>query len=416
MKSKAIFSLLLVVSFPLFLSAQLNHFLYLQTEGKQPFYAKIDKKILSSSVSGYLIIPKLKDGSIDVTIGFPKGEIEEQTFSCTITNDAGYLIKKFGDKGWGLFNMQTLDVVMANSSSTDVAKTIGKEKTDAFSSMLSEVVNDPSIKQQEKSEPEVKPGVKPAIEVKETPVSNIQEEKPEAVRESSRSVIIKNKVVTASGGLEAVYIDITGDKQDTITILIPADQEITVAGSMPVQQEVQKNNDNISKPAKEIIQPQQPVPAEAPQIDEKTGETEIKHNTGHHTKEEPADDKKFLPIEIKTVVKPDSISEKNHMSPMVNSDCKAYATEEDFLKLRKKMAAEDTDDGMIKAAQKFLKSKCYTVEQVKNLAVLFLKDEGKYKFFDVAYAFVADSHNFHTLENQLADPYFITRFKAMVRH
>ena len=80
------------------------------------------------------------------------------------------------------------------------------------------------------------------------------------------------------------------------------------------------------------------------------------------------------------------------------------------------MAAEDTDDGMIKAAQKFLKSKCYTVEQVKNLAVLFLKDEGKYKFFDVAYAFVADSHNFHTLENQLADPYFITRFKAMVRH
>lgn len=80
------------------------------------------------------------------------------------------------------------------------------------------------------------------------------------------------------------------------------------------------------------------------------------------------------------------------------------------------MAAENGDDDMVAAARKVFKTKCFTTEQVKNLAVLFLKDEGRYKFFDAAYPFVSDSYNFPELEHQLSDEYFITRFKAMVRH
>ena len=34
-------------------------------------------------------------------------------------------------------------------------------------------------------------------------------------------------------------------------------------------------------------------------------------------------------------------------SPMINSDCKAVATDDDFLKLRKKMVTKDDDDEMI---------------------------------------------------------------------
>jgi hypothetical protein len=80
------------------------------------------------------------------------------------------------------------------------------------------------------------------------------------------------------------------------------------------------------------------------------------------------------------------------------------------------MVSQDSEDAMISIAQKFFKAKCYSTEQVKNLSVLFLKDEGKYKFFDLSYAFVSDSHNFYTLESQLKDTYYIARFKAMVRH
>lgn len=410
MKYSAKYFSLLILLFPLFLSAQLNHFIYLQTEGKQPFYAKIDRKIFSSSVSGYLIIPKLKDGAYTINLGFPKGEIEEQTFVCRVSKDAGYLVKNFGDKGWGLFNLQTLDVVMANLSSTDIAKTAGNEKADAFSSMLSEVVNDPSIKQPEK----IAPAVKPAAEVKETATPTGQEEKSVLAAASNRPVIIKSKAVTTIAGLEAEYIDVSGDKQDTITIVIPIDEEKTLdSTSNPPGQ--QGSKDDIPKPAEEVKEPPQGKQDDT----NKAEEVPAVHGTNpteSDKKAEAADDRKFLPIEIKAVVTPDSSMEGTHISPMINSDCKAYASEEDFLKLRKKMVAEDTEDGMIAAAQKFLKSKCYTVLQVKNLSVLFLKDQGKYKFFDLAYAFVSDSHNFHTLENQLSEPYFISRFKAMVRH
>ena len=103
-------------------------------------------------------------------------------------------------------------------------------------------------------------------------------------------------------------------------------------------------------------------------------------------------------------------------SPMINSNCKTNATDEDFLKLRKKMATANTEDAMIAVAQKFLKAKCFTTDQIKNLSVLFLKDAGKYRFFDIAYRFVSDSNNFSTLQSQLSDTYYISRFQAMVRH
>ena len=101
---------------------------------------------------------------------------------------------------------------------------------------------------------------------------------------------------------------------------------------------------------------------------------------------------------------------------MVNSDCKQMATEEDFLKSRKKMTAEDTDDEMVTVAKKLFKQKCYSTEQIKNLSVLFLKDEGKYKLFDAAYPYVYDTQNFKILETQLTDQYYISRFKAMIRN
>ena len=101
---------------------------------------------------------------------------------------------------------------------------------------------------------------------------------------------------------------------------------------------------------------------------------------------------------------------------MVNSDCKAVASDDDFLKLRKKIVAENNDDDMIRTAKKAFRNKCFTTEQVKNLGVLFLKDEGKYSFFETAYPFVSDSEMFKNLESQLTDSYYINRFKAMIHH
>src|SRR5687767_2774321 len=94
-------------------AAQQDFFLYLQTENRQPFYVKLNQNIYSSTESGFVIIPKLGDSTYQILIGFPKNLFAEQSFKVTMNKkDGGYLVKNFGDRGWGLFNLQTLAVVM----------------------------------------------------------------------------------------------------------------------------------------------------------------------------------------------------------------------------------------------------------------------------------------------------------------
>ena len=78
------------------------------------------------------------------------------------------------------------------------------------------------------------------------------------------------------------------------------------------------------------------------------------------------------------------------------------------------MAAENNNEDMINAAKKVFRSQCFSTEQIRNLSYLFLNDEGKYMFFDAAYAYTSDSDQYANLESQLTDPYYITRFKAMI--
>ncbi len=79
------------------------------------------------------------------------------------------------------------------------------------------------------------------------------------------------------------------------------------------------------------------------------------------------------------------------------------------------MATAMNDDGMLAEASKFYTKKCFYTAQIKNLSVLFLSDESKYRFFDVSYKYVADVENFASLQAEMKDEYYINRFKAMLR-
>src|ERR1700730_12280127 len=86
-------------------SSQKIYFVYLQTETAQPFYIKMNDKIHSSSASGYLILSKLNDSTYNFSVGFPENKWPEQAFSVRVNKkDHGYLLKNFGEKGWGLFD------------------------------------------------------------------------------------------------------------------------------------------------------------------------------------------------------------------------------------------------------------------------------------------------------------------------
>jgi hypothetical protein len=254
-------------------------------------------------------------------------------------------------------------------------------------------------------------------------------------------------------GTDMIYVDVVNGLADTIRVFIPA--EINSAdikmekNEKPAGINLKTNaeeinsgiknevkSDTVAVAKKEEVKPESKTEKKVEDLKEDSksvAETELKN--------EPVDKTpKFINITLPnpnakadTLVKPattvitekkqevalqvpEKQKESNAKPVMINSDCKATATEDDFLKLRKKMAAENNDDDMITVAKKVFKSKCFTTDQIKNLSVLFLKDDGKYKFFDAAYPFTSDSYNFSSLETQLTDNYFISRFKVMIRH
>src|SRR5215510_10406458 len=101
-KLKLTFCLFALLFYAGFLFGQQNHFIYIQSDDKQPFSVNVNDRTYSSSDVGYLIIPKLSGNEYVLKITFPGNKYPEQTFICTLNNaDAGYALKNYGEKGWG---------------------------------------------------------------------------------------------------------------------------------------------------------------------------------------------------------------------------------------------------------------------------------------------------------------------------
>lgn len=369
LRSISLFSLFCILAENL--SGQQSRFIYIQTENKQPFYIKMDKQILSSSVYGHIIIGQLADSTYTISAGFPRNEWPEQKITITVKEtDAGYLLKNFGQKGWGLVNLQNTQLIMADKKADEV-KAVETELTgDAFSTILAAVVNDPTIAQ--------RIVVKNEVRTEERPVETKTALKPNAP-------ITKLKYSVTAEGVNIIYLDLVNGIADTISVLFPA----AISGAS----------------------------GEPKTGNEKTQAEQVKG-------EAKKNDSKFIDMELPNPnQKPDSgktavfvISEKKVLDTGFNSNCKNLASRDEFLSLRKQMTAIEDYDDMINAARKKFKDNCFTTEQIKNLGSLFLKDEGKYKFYNAAYPYVSDLYNFYALEKQLTDNYFITKFKAMLHH
>ena len=391
---KSFILVLLILSVKMVSIAQQNHFVYLQTDNKQSFYVKINDKLFSSSSYGYAVIPQLQTGSYSFTIGFPKNEWPQQTVIIKIdNNDLGFILKIFGDKGWGLFNIQTLNVTMASSAIANTLTPVAQNKTDGFSNVLADVVNTPALKEEK-----IEKIVADSLPSLNTPIAIIPAKEFNSV-----------KIITTTldnNGRFAKYIDSTENTIDTVQLFIPY-EKIAVENS--VKEEKPKEKKEEIKPEAKFLNIELPNPnSTRDTTNNKTAQVISEVVSIMPQKEVPAITINNEPLKPanEPLLKPLSI----------NSDCKSLANENDFMKLRKKMVAENKDDDMISVARKAFKSNCFSTEQIKNLGVLFLKEEGRYRFFDASYPFVYDSQNYNALQAQLTDEYLINRFKAMIRH
>ena len=374
------------------LHAQQYYFAYVQTDNKQPFYLKMNDKVLSSSASGYVVIPKLSSGNYSVTFGFPKDQFPQQTINLNIASaDAGFLLKDFGAKGWGLFNLETMQVAMNNSAGNSaIIPTTSNQ--DVFSNTLAGAANT-DLSVAKKPAPVVVEEVKPLI-VKEAA---------KVIKPATENAIKKINTSSDVDGKSYTYVDHTGMQNDTINVFIAANKIATPAETVK-EIAVVKEDKPVVKEAKPESKETKPT---------KFLDIDMAKTAANNTEPETAP--RMLKNKKSSIAKPEAvINDKPVVS--FNSDCKAMANENDFLKIRKKMAAAVSDDAMVDAAKKVFKTTCYSVEQIKNLSALFLNDAGKYNFFDAAYPHIYDSQNFGALQAQLSDQYYISRFKAMIRN
>jgi hypothetical protein len=422
---KKVTLVVLLLFFSVVLMAQRVYFIYLQTENGELFFVRINDKIYNSTSSGYLILSKLKDSTYNFKIGFP-GKDADLNFSSRINQkDHGFLIKNFGDKGWGLFDMQTLGIQMSSTNKTVAQVNNDSDiRVNAFTDLLSKAADDPSLKQapilvkEEEKKPEEKKTeiTQPVVKETRTEISippadkteekKSEEKKPEEkkveptntndqkVEEPAKTVATipkeiaykKSQVTKLSEnavaeGFELVFTDESSDGIDTVKIILPGEKT-------PVFKEETKPD--VKKEEKKFLD-----------ISTEVAKPADNSQTGIKKEEEK---------------KPEPVKEKKTAIAETKNNCKLVATESDFLKLRRKMASKTNDDGMIEEAKKYFKTKCFTTEQIKNLSSMFLSNAGKYHFFDTSYGYVSDKENFSSLQSELKDEYYIKRFKAMLEN
>jgi uncharacterized protein DUF4476 len=410
---KFVCGLLFSLACSLGVMAQQQHFVYIQSESAQPFYVQMDNTIYSSSASGYVILASLADSTYKISIGFPKSDWPQEQYSFTINdNDLGFSLKFISNK-WVLSNLQKAGNTVLPES-PEGSDTLGTDiRTDAFAMMLSNAVNDPSLKQ--KATVETKTYTNTAID------SGVATKTDATLLWSTVTKISSKKTAE---GTAITYVDVYGDQRDTIKIVLPLVKKVKAAKPKVIP------DDEVSEPVAEEVQ--QPVvkttlpdkPKEEKFLNMSVTPKATVDSTAKVTKEV---------MVVKTVDTTASIIPSNNVTPvpepikkdtvsivskpvMVNSECKNLATQEDFIKLRRKMADQTDDNAMLVVAKKTFRTRCFTTEQIKNMGALFFSDQGRYTFFETAYEVVSDGQNYEVLKNQLTDPAYVARFESMIHH
>ncbi len=432
--------------------------MYLQSETGRHFSLKMDNVSYHSTTSGYLIMSQLKDSIYDFSIIFPGDQWSEHKFTVPIKGkDHGYLIKNFGEKGWGLYDLQTSAVQMAKADPSKAGLKAEPRQVSKFTMILSKASDDPSLLEALPQLAVVREEEKP-VEIKATPPEEKVEEKE---KEKEKEVIAKTdppktEIKEETKTETPVQIPPKSETETNKEILVSG-QEVLPQAKAPMKEEQKKEEKPLEKQAEkpeekmEIASPpvtkleekktDPPVVTELQRTEEKqvseykrsvvtrraessttegfgltfTDESEGRIDTIRIIIPNPKytlisqvaekkEEKKFLEIDEK----------KEEKIVVKKNKCSSIASENDFLKLRKKMAAEKGDEDMISEARKAFRSKCYTVEQLRNLGSLFLDDGGKYKFYDESYTHVSDLENFAGLEKELKDEYYLKRFRAMI--
>ena len=358
------------------LHAQDKYFLYVQTDNEQAFYARFQGRTLSSSANGYLILPRVSDTAVTLTIGFPKRLFPEQTFNIgNIRSDKGFLLKNIPEKGWVLAGMQDAGILAATTPADPAAPVTAPRSTaDPFSELLSTVIADSSLRETPivRTAPPPVPATQPSPAVPAKPdtsvamaaqplrptpaaVPAVQAEtgRPEQGQPGARSAGSRKLLEQIDAtGVQMIFTDqVASGVTDTVSVFIPKDGSARTAPTAAV------------KPVSDV---ETPAAAGRPGV-------------------------------------PPAVPDR--------TDCKSFVNVKDLGLLRRRMEALADEDAKVALALRSFRESCYSTEQVRSLLVVFGREEGRFKLLDAAYPYVTDPSKFPELESVLKDSYFIYRFR-----
>ena len=365
--------------------AQQNHYIYIQSENNQSFFIRTKDKVYSASEAGYVIVPNLSEGMFDFIIGFPKNMSRPIAYQIEIKQkDIGFELKKENDSTWVLFELQSNEKIEGKIYQKAPGYSI-ENNTDEFSLLLADVSNTPSIKTRR---------VKPASEqMEDSAMLAVNNKTTPTVSETPEAASIKSEV-TKAAPVETIPENIPEVKTSTpIEPAIPSEV-------------VKKEFDYLDSTGRSLVylisigDKVEKVVMFLPYTDK---------STKKKVKSKPQKDS--LQVE-KVVVK---VEEKANAPITEIKPCAKEASEKDFFQLRKRMVDQNEETKMIEIALSVFKIKCFTVEQIKNLAVIILNEKNRYHFLEITYPYTTNKTAFGELQILLTEADNINSFKALLK-
>ena len=415
--------------------AQQKHFMYVQSEDRQPFAIVLNGKVYSSSDYGYIIIPKLEDGDYNFTVSFPMNKFPDQSFACSINKkDAGYFLKNSTD-GWALENMQTQKLIMNGTAKTT--------QQSAFGNMLADVVNDSTLTKANTTTAAAPATENPAVTgsvIDNAPAASgaavagavVATGNEVSAATSSPGQLEKIGEIKADTGTNMLFVDKSQNSTDTINVFIPAEPtKKTETVTEAVEQNTAANTvtqDSLATASFQNNNAAATENANAPAATATNNEpsatvTEKSATDVSNPFYKPEDTKAgvaaaAIPVETQaenTAATAGSASTTNNAVGSVKQGCENMLSDDDLNKLKRKMFSQNGDDAMVQYAVKSVSKKCISTDQVKALGSLFSSDDGRYNLYDALYKHVYDYNNYPSLANQILDPYYKKRFAALLR-
>ena len=201
-----------------------QHYFFIEADRQQPFYLRMDGQLISSSASGFLLVPKVQGEKMLISIGFPKNQYPEISFELKqFDRDKGFQLKDFGEKGWGLFDRASMEIIMPLVLPGEKILVVDKPKNKGFASMLAEMTGDSTLVER-KPMPVVPAAQKPdLVAVVPKPQAVISPKRDSLPREvpPTKTTITASVLKENEASRQMVFVDQnTTGENDTIQIEI----------------------------------------------------------------------------------------------------------------------------------------------------------------------------------------------------